>query len=205
METKNLIFRRISAYIADFLLVSFVVALFSEIYIINPYYEEYIDLSNEYLEYVESIGLNDSNLDMEKLNKYTYDLSYYSVYISIITLVVNILYFVVFQYFNNGRTIGKAIFKIRIKNNKNKKLKIYHLLFRYCILLSFITSIISIVAIFILSMNMCINVMAFVQTIDDTLMLSCILMMILRNDNRGLHDLIAGTCVISEKKELIKE
>ncbi len=205
METKNLIFRRISAYIADFLLVSVIVALFSEIYIINPYYDEYLDLSNEYLEYVESISLNESNLDIEKLNKYTYDLSYYSVYISIISLIVNILYFVVFQYFNNGRTIGKAIFKLRIKNNKNKALKIYQLLFRYCILLNIITSIISIVAIFTLSMNACINVMSFVQTIDDTLMLSCILMMTLRSDNRGLHDLVAGTSVISEKKILIKE
>ena len=111
MLTRNIVFRRISAYIADFLLVSIIIALFSEIYIINPYYDEYIELSDEYLEYIELISLEDKSISLEKLNKYTYDLSYYSVYILIITVVVNILYYVVFQYYNDGRTIGKEIYK----------------------------------------------------------------------------------------------
>ena len=43
MLTRNIVFRRISAYIADFLLVSIIIALFSEIYIINPYNDEYVE------------------------------------------------------------------------------------------------------------------------------------------------------------------
>lgn len=199
MLTKNYIFRRISAFIADFLLVSIIVALFSEIYIINPYYEKYNDLSEEYLEYVESVSLDGAKLDFAKMNKYTYDLSYYGVYVSIITLVVNILYYVIFQYFNDGKTIGKAMFKLKVKNRKDKKLKIYQLLFRYCILMSFISSLISIIILFMGSMNVYINTMSILQTLDDTLVLSCILMIILRKDNIGLHDLLSGTYVESIK------
>ena len=69
MLTKNYVFRRISAFIADFLLVSIIVALFSEIYIINPYYEKYNDLSEEYLEYVESVSLDGAKLDFAKMYK----------------------------------------------------------------------------------------------------------------------------------------
>lgn len=199
MLTKNYVFRRISAFIADFLLVSIIVALFSEIYIINPYYEKYNDLSEEYLEYVESVSLDGDKLDFAKMNKYTYDLSYYGVYVSIITLVVNIMYYVIFQYFNDGKTIGKAMFKLKVKNRKDKKLKIYQLLFRYCILMSFISSLISIIILFMCSMNVYINTMSILQTLDDTLVLSCILMIILRKDNIGLHDLLSGTYVESIK------
>ena len=205
MLTRNIVFRRISAYIADFLLVSIIIALFSEIYIINPYYDEYIELSDEYLGYLELISLEEESISLEKLNKYTYDLSYYSVYILIITVVVNILYYVVFQYYNDGRTIGKAIYKLKVKNKNGKKLKIYQLFFRYCVLLGIITSVISIISLFMLPMNSCINVLSFVQTIDDTLILSCILMILFRKDNRGLHDLISNTYVSDERKILINK
>ena len=90
------------------------------------------------------------------------------------------MYYVVFQYYNDGRTIGKAIYKLKIKNKKGKKLKIYQLFFRYCVLLGIITSVISIISLFMLPMNSCINVLSFVQTIDDTLILSCILMILFR-------------------------
>lgn len=205
MLTNNYIFRRISAYIADFLLVSIIVGLFSEIYIINPYYDEYIDLSNEYLKYVESVGLNEESIDLQKLNKFTYDLSYLSVYISIITLIVNVLYYVVFQYYNGGRTIGKALFNLKIKTNNGKKLKIYQLLIRYCILINLLTSLISIVVVLKLPMNSCINALSIIQTFDDTIILSCIFMIFLRKDNRGLHDLISNTSVVDNKKIIFNE
>lgn len=199
MVTRSYIFRRISAYIADFLLVSIIASLFSEIYILNPNYDEYIDLSNEYLEYVESVSLENTSIDLEKMNKYTYEISYLGVYISIITLVVNFLYFVIFQYFNNGKTVGKAIFNLKIKPNNSKKLKIYQLIIRYSILISLLTSLISIIVIFKLPMNACINALSVIQTLDDALIISCILMILFRKDNRGLHDLISNTCVADDK------
>jgi uncharacterized RDD family membrane protein YckC len=200
MLVNKLFFRRISAYIADFLLVSFIVALFSEVYIINPFYNKYMDLSNEYLEYVENIDLKTEILNLEKLDKYTYELSYYSVYISIITLVVNILYYVIFQYFNNGKTIGKALFKIRVKGVKNQKLNIFNLFIRYCILMGVITSLISIISLFVLSMNTCLNVLSITQILENILFISCILMVFFRKDNRGLHDLLSNTCIVDDIK-----
>ena len=46
----NNTFKRVLAYIFDFLLVSVVVAMFSELSLINPYFDEYNDISNKYLE-----------------------------------------------------------------------------------------------------------------------------------------------------------
>ena len=65
--------------------------------------------------------------------------------------------------------------------------------------MSFISSLISIIILFMGSMNVYINTMSILQTLDDTLVLSCILMIILRKDNIGLHDLLSGTYVESIK------
>lgn len=205
MVTKNIIFRRISAYIADFLLVSVIISIFSEIYILNPSYEEYINLSNEYLEYVESVSIEGVTLEYEKMNKYTYELSYLGINMTIITLVVNIMYFVFFQYFNGGKTVGKAIFNLRVKSKNGTKLKICQLLLRYSIIMGLLTSLISIIVIYNLSMNSCINILSILQTVDDTLIISCILMIFFRKDNRGLHDLISNTSVIDDKTMLINK
>ena len=45
-------------------------------------------------------------------------------------------------------------------------------------------------------MDICINILSFIQTIDDTLFICCILTLIFKNDNRGLHDILSNTYVV---------
>ena len=108
------------------------------------------------------------------------------------------MYFVIFQYLNNGKTIGKAIYKLKVQSYSGKKASFLQLLIRYLILVGILTSIISIVSIFILPMSKCLNVLSVVQSIDNILIISCLLMIIFKKDNRGLHDLLGNTCVIED-------
>ena len=113
----NNTFKRVLAYIFDFLLVSVVVAMFSELSLINPYFDEYNDISNKYLEYVDSIE-SAEEIDPIVVNNYVYQISYYSVYMNMIYVVFIVIYFIIFQYFNDGKTIGKALMKIKVVSKK---------------------------------------------------------------------------------------
>ena len=120
----NNTFKRVLAYIFDFLLVSVVVAMFSELSLINPYFDEYNDISNKYLEYVDSIELAEE-IDPIVVNNYVYQISYYSVYMNMIYVVFIVIYFIIFQYFNDGKTIGKALMRIKVVSKKGCGTKVY--------------------------------------------------------------------------------
>ena len=94
-QMYNNTFKRILAYIFDFLLVSAVVAMFSELNLINPYFDEYNDVANKYLEYVDSIDTS-TEIDSSIVYNYVYQISYYSVYMNIIYMVFVIIYFIIF-------------------------------------------------------------------------------------------------------------
>ena len=65
-------------------------------------------------------------------------------YIStVVSIVIYILYFVVFQAYNNGQTLGKKVFKIQVVKNDDSMVDINTLLIRslipYGILVNFIS------------------------------------------------------------------
>ena len=115
--------KRIMAFLLDILLVFFLASLVTSIHFINPYYkkyeksfEEYSEVTNNYLE--EKIS-EDEFLKLNYVNYY--NVSRFSVPYNIAIVIILILYFAVFQRFNNGQTMGKQIMKIKVVNNKDDK------------------------------------------------------------------------------------
>lgn len=195
---NNSIVKRILAYIFDFLLISVIVALFSELRIINPYYDNYNNISEQYLEYIESI---ESTVDIDPVivNNYIYQISYYSIYMNIILIVFTIIYYVLFQYFNEGKTIGKALMRIKIVPNNGKKLKLYQLIIRAFIINGLFTNSLSIISLFVFSKEICLELLPIIQFCDILIIVVCSLMILLRKDNKALHDLISDSKIKEEK------
>ena len=206
---KRPVLKRVIAYIIDIFLVLFISSVFSNIAIINPYLDEYTSISEEYLnlfnnsvpgetENIEEVMNITSILENETLlENMTYKTSYYGVYLNIICIVISLLYFVVFQYFNDGKTIGKAIFGIKVVTNDMKKPKITNFLIRSVIIDRIAIDICSVLLISFASEAVFKEYSYLIDVLAYGIVLASFLLMIFREDARGLHDLLADTVVIN--------
>ena len=193
---KNPTYKRLFAYIIDVIIVSVIASIFIDIPILNPYVEKYLETSETILGiYSGATSLGD--LDLTRLQ---YEFVYYSFYSSLIILVVKILYFIVFQYFNKGQTIGKAILKIRLVSEKGK-LKFYQVLVTSLIVCNILTSTITLTVLRLTSMDTYLSVSGIINYIELVVFVAIAIMVTWRKDGRGLHDLLSKTKVVYVEKE----
>ena len=193
MKTK---YRRLFAYIIDIIIVGIISALFIGIPSVNPYLEQYEEASNALLE-VYNGTLTTNNVNVLEAQ---YNFLYYSFYVSVILLVVKVIYFVIFQYFNKGQTIGKAIYKIKIESNK-KKLKIYQVLLSSLVGANILLSGLNLICLRLLNMNDYYSASNILSSLEMLMFTAVVLMILIRKDEKGLQDVISGTKVVRVEKE----
>ena len=202
--------KRICAYLIDSIIIFAIITLFSKIEILNPNTKEYNEAINQYYEVYEDYMISIKNGGSElinlqnQINDISYSVSKNSIPTSILNIVITILYFVIFQYFNNGQTIGKRLLGIKIINKSKEKPTFTQILIRSIIIYGFVTTISSLVILSCCSKEVYFNTYTYLSSIESILILLSFVVMLFREDKRGLHDLIAGTSVI-ETKSLIKE
>lgn len=205
MEKPTL--KRAFAYIIDLTIVVFIIGLFTNIEALNPNYEKYEQAFENYKTLLTESGNTNNSQTVKQATNVMYDLNKYSVSTSIINVVVMILYFGLFQYYNKGQTIGKKLMKIRVVSNDGKKLKLSQVLLRMLIINSILTSVILICLISFASKGVYISVSKYINMIDAILVSVSIIMIMFKNDGRGLHDLLGNTKVVyaDNSTEAIKE
>ncbi len=196
---NKLTWKRVAAYIADWLIVGIIAALFGRVQVLNPHYDEYLD---EYESYTETLknSMTDASLK-EELTELTYNVSKASVNLVIINLVVGTVYFVGFQFLNKGQTLGKKLLKIKmVTTEEGSSLKIYQVLLNAIIINNLLTTTLSILAISFLSKAAYIKYSSGIEMLELAFLLGSLACMIIRNDGRGLHDLLANTKVVKESE-----
>ena len=198
--------RRLFAYLIDVVIVALIASALASTKYLNPYIKEYTKADIKYQEFVNEAAKDTKKaqelLNGEELKDLTYDMSKSGVFVSIYTVVISLLYFVCFQYYTKGKTLGKLVTKIEVVSNNKGKLRFIQLLKRSMIINSLITSSILVILILVLSKNNYMNYSRYVQLLDYSLILLSIGFVLYREDGRGLHDLFGGTRVImSEEKE----
>ena len=204
---KKTTLRRLWAYLMDIIIITLISSLFVKIEFINPKYDEYQKIYQEYLDYTSEIKDVNALKSDPKLTEYSYDLANAGIATSAITLVVTVLYFVGFQYLNRGQTLGKKVFKIKVVDGDNKRVKFWQLLVRALLIDSILTSLINVLAVAFLSRNVYFNVLQYTQLFDVTIICTSFILIMFRNDGKGLHDLLCGTNVVFENtiEDNIKE
>lgn len=193
--------RRFGAYIMDMIIIALISSMFVKIEFINPKYDEYLKVYNEYLDYTSEIKDIKQLENDSKITDLSYDLAKTGIASSIISLVVTTLYFVGFQYLNRGQTLGKKVFKIKVVDGDNGRVKLYQLLVRSLLINSILTSFITILAVAFLSKAAYFKTIQFTQLFDVTVLCASFILMMFREDGKGLHDMIAGTKVVFEFEE----
>ena len=209
MENNNEVklSKRVLAYLLDVILIYVIVSLLTSIRFINPYYEKYVKSYEKYADVLEQYTKGDIDTDeMISLNSTNfYKITKYSVSYNIAIIVVVLAYFILFQKFNNGQTMGKQIMKLKVVSVDKDKVSIWQYLVRLLpMYLIYIGSILplainSILLLFIKDKDymMATGVVSYLFLF--IFIVSAVMVMV-RKDKRGLHEIISKTKVINVEK-----
>lgn len=207
------VYRRISAFLIDVFLVTFVSTIFSSISYVNPFIENYKVAYDEYREIYksesESVLTNPTIKNVvdysNKMSKQIYKIDYSMLFNNIYYLVFSFLYFVLFAYFTNGQTLGKKLFKLKVVRQDGEKVKLSNLMLRTLLSGSSIFMGVNIIVVIQLLLLMIPQNQAYFYTILFSSMISYIieiigLVLLFSKEHRSLDDIIGSTKVIDEVK-----
>ena len=113
-----MLLKRIGAYVIDMVIILLVARLIGSVL---PNQDKISEISVESQNVVEefsqavnsedSVALKEAN---EKMNSLNYQLSKASIFNDLVLIGLYFLYFIVFQRYNNGQTLGKKMMKIEV-------------------------------------------------------------------------------------------
>lgn len=207
------VYRRISAFLIDIFLVTFVSTIFSSISYVNPFIENYKVAYDEYREIYksesESVLTNPTIKNVvdysNKMSKQIYKIDYSMLFNNIYYLVFSFLYFVLFAYFTNGQTLGKKLFKLRVVRQDGEKVKLSNLMLRTLLSGSSIFMGVNIIVVIQLLLLMISQNQVYFNAILFSSMISYVieiigLVLLFSKEHRSLDDIIGSTKVIDEVK-----
>ena len=193
-NSKALFLQRFLAYIIDLFVIATIASLFATPFIDTKKSDELSERSQELVEkYMsEEINANEYAAEFSNIN---YDLAKNNGILSIISIFLGVSYYVVFQLYNNGQTIGKKVMKIRIVSDQGD-LSMNQMIFRSFIANSILLDIISILFLMLASRHIyfaCVGLFSFIQYI--IIFVSAFMVKFSKN-GLAIHDRLLHTKVI---------
>ena len=207
MQTKKIpIYKRAIAYFIDLMIVAILSSLLSLVFTnaeknsVNS--QKLVDLTNQVVE--KKITTEEYYKEFDAIN---YEVTLEGIPTTVITCVVIVIYYVVLSYFCHGITLGKYLMKLKIVSAKDKELSIGNYLLRCLIVNLLLTNLSSVILVKLLTKASYISVYPKVSNAFTLLLLVSMIMLMYREDGRGLHDFMAGTKIVrmNEEMEINKE
>ena len=128
-----------------------------------------------------------------------YNISKGTVLISLTSIIIYILYFVVYQVYNNGQTIGKKLMKIKVKSITDESLSINTMLFRALIIYGIAANIINLMLILLLKKELYLSISNTISIIQSLIVIISVFMILFSKQKRGIHDIITKTEVVNKE------
>ncbi len=190
---KKIFFKRILAYIIDCVILFFVMLVVN---LFIPTFGDVEELNTRLTTSMESYTSGELTVDefLEESEDISYDIMKATYISSIAGIVVYLLYFVVFQAYNNGQTLGKKWLKLQVVKTDDSNVDMNSLLrrslFPYGILVNFIL----VVALLFASKHAYLSINTILSNIQMIVIFITLIMMFMKD--RGIHDYLANTKVI---------
>ncbi len=203
-QEKVKMYRRVIAYVVDFIIVVILSTLILNVLPFNEKYNTTVNNSKALQEMVLKKEITNDAYLKESINL-TYDSYKYGTLENGVTILVMILYFTLFAYFNHGRTPGKMLMRIEVKDKEGNDPPLFASLIRTIFITRVFGDILTLILVYSMKKPTFAGVYKYVDMAISIIWISCPFIALFREDGRGLHDLIAGTVVLSKRKPMENE
>lgn len=202
---KALFSQRFVAFMIDLILVLFITSLVTAIIptnsSIDKLYDQQVKIVKNYT--AKKITMQEYVNQLVDIN---YDIAKQTGIITLVSIAISLLYYVLYVYKNDGQSIGKKMMKIRIqKKDKDKELTMNDLLFRTMILQGTLVSIIGFCTILFLDKDTYLATNSLLNLIQYSILIISFFLIAFTKERQGLHDMVAKTEVVCTNTVLNKE
>ncbi len=191
--------KRLLSYIIDIFILSFILFIIEMFIPIGSN----INNLNQELSNISDIFLNGELGIRAYINQYSgiiYNIDREMFLTSLVSVVVSIIYFVVYPLYNGGQTFGKKLNGIKIVSAGDDDVSANSLIFRYLLMDGIGVSILSMCSLLVFKDFTYLVITSILGFLQFLVVIISIFMVLYRHDFKSLPDLIAGTKVIEVKK-----
>ena len=193
-NTKAYFVQRLVAFIIDILLVSSVVSLITIPFVNEKDTKKFTKSATELVEKFSNNEISNEEF-IEENKELSYNMARSTGIVSLVTIIMNILYFVVYQLYNKGQTVGKRLMKIKIKSDDGE-LFMNQMIFRAFIANFILVDLISFVFMVFASKDMYFYATGIFQGIQYLIVIISVFMVLTRKDGCSIHDKLMHTKVV---------
>ena len=188
--------KRASAYLIDLIVIIIILSLVSLIYhpdvsFLNANMDnitvEYANKDITFTEYITELSSIYKQMDIT------------NIFLNLINVLIIIIYFIIYPYLNDGKTIGKKLMHIEVRNQSNQPLSLVSLFVRNLVINGLLYLLAVIICSLIVPENLYFGTITALGIIQIGLLLTSIIIVLYRKDKKGLHDLIAKTWVSASR------
>lgn len=190
--------KRVIAYLIDMLIVSLIISIISSGFSTSSRIEK---LNNELNDVVNSYVSSEITSD-EYLNSVAdigYDINKINMVSNTLYVVICVGYFILFQYLNDGASIGKKIMGIRIVNNKGKEANLINFIIRTSIVDNILPTLLCVILLYVFSGTRYFFLVSGINFIRFIFVIVSLFMIRFRDDNLALNDIMSYSVVIEDK------
>ena len=189
---------RLAAYLIDFIIVSIIISLISQGLVTKKIEKLNDELQSTISEY--TTGELSMEEYVEKTSDLTYEIEKISLPTNIVSIVIYIGYFVVFQFLNKGQTLGKKLMKIKVVDKEEKNPSLLEIIIRTLFIDQILTNILLILVVAFFSKQIFFSAYYLIVGIQYLFIIVTSIMMLYRKDKLALQDLMSQTIVVKEGK-----
>ncbi len=193
---KALFLQRFLAFLIDILFVSFLATLITAPFVDSKKISNLEKKSAEIIEKFQNKELDNTGYLQEYTDIY-YRLARSSGLVSLTTIVINILYFVVYQIYTKGQTLGKKLLRIRIVPTEGE-LFMNQMLFRAFIANFILFDIVSFGIMLFSPRRIYLYMIILLEMIQWIVTFISVVMIMTRKDGCAIHDKLTHTVVLKE-------
>lgn len=188
-------FDRLGAYVLDALLI-FAISSVISVFIPNKGSDIEKEMTVLLEEYTN--GEIDAQVYLDKYSNLTYQYQKENWVLSLVSVSLSLIYYVVFAWYNNGQTIAKKLMNIKVVDNKTgNKPSFIQMFLRNMVIYSLLSGIVMLVLLFVSGKIFVYTYIGF-AIIELLFVILTVMFVLYRKDKRGLHDMMSGTKVIKE-------
>ncbi len=195
-QKKAMFLQRFFAFIIDMLIVSFIVSLVTTPFVDTKKISKLEEKSIEVVQKFQNREV-DTKIYLEEYANIYYKLARNSGIVSLITILFNVLYFIVYQIYAKGQTLGKKMLKIKVVSNDGE-LFMNQMIFRAFIANFILFDIINFGIMLFSPKSIYLYLTVFVEIIQWIIVIVSIIMVMNREDGCAVHDRLAHTMVVRE-------